>query len=153
MCVLFLSSGRTQCPGQTAGLLHNFLYTPNSNCSATSNSTVLIYGELKTVLVTANSTCFLLRRTQCSTQLCSKTAQLRQRVLSYLSTYFLKSPVSGPFIKAYSVKSCYFVLCQLCITLKYCCEYYYTCDYAPPKGSNTLIFLGQQATYSVHIRA
>ena len=49
-----------------------------------------------------------------SSQLCSEPAQLCQRVLSFLHTYFVKSPVSGSFHFAYSVKSSViFVLCLL----------------------------------------
>ena len=93
--------------------------------------TVLIYGELQlfflrqapTVLVTANSTFFLFMSN--STSSCCIELKVfystLQRVYStpsagpsILHTYFMKSPVSGPFIDAYSMKSSIILYSALC---------------------------------------
>ena len=67
---------------------------------------LFLYVELDIFLIASNS--------KCSTQLCSEFTQLHQRVLLFLHTYFMKSPVSGHFINAYSVKSSVILYPSLC---------------------------------------
>ena len=108
------------------------------NCSYLRRTpTVLLYVELKTVLVTANSNCSCLRRTQrfsCSVELKVFYSRLKvfysrlkvfystlQQDFSTPSASFRfcrltswKVPVSGPFIKAYIVKSSVILYSSLC---------------------------------------
>ena len=96
--------------------LNLFLFTSNSTVLCTSNSTFLLYVKLK-FSCTSNSICswyFEFNSVSESAQLCSKTAQLRLQVLSFLPTSFMKSPVSGPSINAYSVKSSVILYSALC---------------------------------------
>ena len=105
--------------------LNLLLFKSNSNCSSIRQTQLFLLWQTQLVLIYVKTTFFLYVELNCScyfefnsvsksAQLCSKTAQLLQRVLLFLLTYFVKSPVSGHFINAYSVKSSVILYSALC---------------------------------------
>ena len=125
--MFLLSSGRTPSLGQTSKLLCNLrtqtvlihrtqtvLYTSNSNCSLYVELKLFFIRRTQTVLYTLNSNC------SCCSELKVFDSTLQQVYSTpsagptILNTYFVKSPVSGPFINAYSVKSSVTLYSALC---------------------------------------
>ena len=110
LCVLLPSSGRITVSWPNIGA------APYFSC----------YIELKLFFILRVQLCsefvqfFLIRRVQfCSesAQLCSESAQLRQRVLPFLHTYFLKSP-SRQWVLSLCILREEFRYCVICTLFK-----------------------------------
>ena len=109
LTVLVAANSNCSCSGELQLFLlrrtPTVLVTANSNSSCCGELQLFLLRRTPTVLVTANSTFFLLHRTQVFYSTLQRVYSTPSAGPSILHTYFVKSPVSGPFINAYSVKS------------------------------------------------